>query len=97
MRSILHAIAFGSPGMTLVRRSVSFCRFFEPDRPERSGGEGNPWLGTSRPFPPCGEESRSRSLNPRPYFAVQPPSIDRFAPVIWPAASEQRKTASAAT
>jgi hypothetical protein len=29
--------------------------------------------------------------------AVHPPSIERFAPVIWDAASEQRKTASAAT
>jgi hypothetical protein len=31
------------------------------------------------------------------YFAVQPPSIDRLAPDIWLAASEQRNTASAAT
>jgi hypothetical protein len=29
--------------------------------------------------------------------AVHPPSIERLAPVIWDAASEQRKTASAAT
>jgi hypothetical protein len=31
--------------MTLVNRSVSFCRFFEPDRPEVTpitGGEANP-------------------------------------------------------
>ncbi len=32
-----------------------------------------------------------------PHPAVQPPSIERFAPVICDAASEQRKTASAAT
>ena len=31
------------------------------------------------------------------HCAVQPPSIDRLAPVIWLAASEHRKTASAAT
>src|SRR5260370_22755578 len=33
----------------------------------------------------------------RPYCAVQPPSIEMLAPVIWDAASEPRKTASAAT
>ena len=43
-----------SPGMTLLVRYVSFCRFFEPDRPERSGGEGKGIHG-SEPrllFPP---------------------------------------------
>ena len=32
-----------------------------------------------------------------PHAAVQPPSIERLAPVIWAAASEQRKTTKAAT
>src|SRR5882724_10575710 len=32
-----------------------------------------------------------------PYSAVQPPSIERLAPVIWAASSPQRNNASAAT
>jgi hypothetical protein len=39
------SLAFGSPGMT--PSSTVQCH----SRPERSGGEGNPWLGTMPPFP----------------------------------------------
>jgi hypothetical protein len=70
-------------GMTLVNRSVSFCRSFRPDRPERSGRGREPARkgihtaavteGTAGFPPPCGEVSAKRRVG------VLAPSLHRLS------------------
>src|SRR6266404_4520256 len=74
-----------------------------PARPARAGVREERGLTQS---PSCPAEACHRARQRRdpvaehdnhPYAAVQPPSIDRLAPVIWAASSLQRNSARAAT
>src|ERR1700685_4455893 len=55
-----------------------------------------PVLGPAKPDPSAGHDANLKAAL-SPYSAVQPPSIERLAPVIWAASSPHRNSASAAT
>ena len=93
---IIYAMSADRPSVSLAhrrsdrKRRLSRWKFTVACQ-NRSTCAGQPITQVSR-VRPASPRSASRA-----HPAVHPPSIDRLAPVIWDAASEQRKTASAAT